>query len=93
MNRKGNEMSYLPEGMMTHEDDQILTRLMEQTMSDKGLESPTAIVADILDPINAQADDLYGLSRKELKVLLMYAKLGRNVFLRHLESNSKLEED
>jgi len=85
--------------MMDEEDGRVLKELGERTMSDKGFSSPTAKLADILDPTYDPNQELLlqGLVAKlnpvEMHILLMYAKLGRNTFSRHWESIAPSLED
>ena len=83
--------NYLPHDSMDAEDDQILAEIGERTMRDVGLDSPTANVADMLDPVAHKRDvwrenHVRGMTDGELRILLLYAKLGRNAFLRHWEA-------
>lgn len=89
---------YLPHDMMDAEDDQILTELGDRTMSDMGLDSPTASIADLLDPTYGADEQLWRRmfptvpKVAELHILMLYAKLGRNAFLRHHEATAPGEE-
>lgn len=86
---------FLPDDMMNAEDDQLLAKLGDLTMRYEGLSSPTAVVADVLDPVDADGDDLMGLmvDPRKREVLLCYAKLGRNAFLRHWDATSPPIDD
>ncbi|MEM9414966.1 MAG: hypothetical protein AAGA29_05740 [Planctomycetota bacterium] len=85
---------YLPHDLMLAEDDQLLAELDDRTASDIGLNSPTSSIADLLDP-RWQSNDEHWRRQEtrllvdgELHILLLYAKLGRNVFLRHQEATA-----
>ena len=82
----------LPDDLMTAEDDQLLAWLSEQTMSDDmgRWEGPCQTVADFLDPIDAVdcTGRIAGFDDDNLAVLIRYAKLGRNAFLRHFHEES-----
>ena len=86
-------MNYLPHDSMNAEDDQILAEIGERTMKDVGLDSPTANVADMLDPVAHERDvwrenHVREMTDDELRILLLYSKLGRNAFLRHWEEKA-----
>ena len=86
-------MTWLPIEMMSSEDDQLLTWLHDHTMQECGLNGPCCIMADILDPQDAGIEDIRDLNEAEMEVLLHYAKVGRNAFLRHVDSLRQEQTD
>lgn len=80
-------MSFLPNEMLDAEDDRLSTELIDATMDDRGFDSPASIIADYLDPEDADRDDIatHVTDAEKRRLLFLYAKLGRNVFLRILD--------
>ena len=71
------------------EDAQLMAEL-RQKMIGATLDSPYEAVCDYLDPRNADADDMTNLVIKgpeERRLLLLYAKLGRNHWYRNIPSD------
>lgn len=83
------------EARRTAEDDQIIAEIGRMTMSGRGSEvTATTALADALEPclnidrfIAEYGSDIARLmdDRDGIRLLLMYAKLGRNVFARRWE--------
>ena len=73
------------------EDAQLMAELREQ-MKGASNRSPYQYVADVLDPRNADADDLTSVVVKgpeERRLLLLYAKLGRNHWYRNIKPDEQ----
>jgi hypothetical protein len=84
--------SHLPNDMMNAEDDQILAELSE-ALDIATATGPYQDVCDMLDPTDADPNELMGIDEDERKLIMLYAKLGRNHWMRYLDQKNQEEAD
>lgn len=67
-----------------HDDDQILAELRDATHRDADMDDPAPEIADLLDDPHTEPAELIHIDAERMRLVMLYARLGRNAFIRYL---------